>query len=81
MLEVAFLGVDDGSSESVAEDRSGDAVHLRGSRGVHFLVVRIASMARTILVSWVCTSIALLLCRGAIEFGGRDAVEKVAGRL
>ncbi len=45
-----------------------------------FLVVRIASIARTILASWVCTGIALLLCRGAIEFGDRDAVEKVAGR-
>ena len=45
-----------------------------------FLIVRIASMARTILASWVYIGITLWLCRGAIESGGRDVMEKVAGR-
>ena len=45
-----------------------------------FLIVWIASMARTILAFWVCIGITLWLCRGAIELGGCDAMEKVAGR-
>ena len=44
------------------------------------LVERIVSIVKMILASWVCIDIMLLLCRGAIESGGRDAMEKVAGR-
>jgi len=36
MLGVVFLGVGNGSLESVAEGRSGDAVHLRSPCGIHF---------------------------------------------
>jgi hypothetical protein len=41
-----------------------------------FLVERIAFMAKMIIASWVCIDMMLLLCRGAIELGSRDAVEK-----